>query len=42
MLRLADVKSRGSHNIENLMAMLAVGHLRGLAFEQMAAPFVCV
>ncbi len=29
---------RGSHNIENLMATLAVGHLRGLAFEQMAAP----
>jgi len=32
VLRLADVKLRGSHNIENLMATLAVGHLRGLAF----------
>jgi len=38
VLRLADVKLRGSHNIENLMATLAVGHLRGLAFEQMAPP----
>src|SRR5260370_32308695 len=38
VLRLADAKLRGSHNIENLMATLAVGHIRGLAFEQMAAP----
>jgi len=38
VLRLADAKLRGSHNIENLMATLAVGHIRGLTFEQMAAP----
>jgi UDP-N-acetylmuramoylalanine--D-glutamate ligase len=38
VLRLADAKLRGSHNIENLMATLAVGHIRGLSFEQMAAP----
>src|SRR5437660_1612807 len=38
VLRLADAKLRGSHNIENLMATLAVGHIRGLAFEQMAPP----
>src|SRR5207302_10855841 len=38
VLRLTDAKLRGSHNIENLMATLAVGHIRGLAFEQMAAP----
>ena len=37
-LRLADAKLRGSHNIENLMATLAIGHIRGLSFEQMAAP----
>ena len=38
VLRLADVKLRGSHNIENLMATLAIGHVRGLDFKQMAAP----
>src|SRR5207302_8420256 len=38
VLRLADAKLRGSHNIENLMATLAVGHIRGLAFEQMTPP----
>jgi UDP-N-acetylmuramoylalanine--D-glutamate ligase len=38
VLRLADAKLRGSHNIENLMATLAVGHIRGISFEQMAAP----
>lgn len=38
VLRLADAKLRGSHNIENLMATLAVGQIRGLSFEQMTAP----
>ena len=38
VLRLVDAKLRGSHNIENLMATLAVGNIRGLAFEQMAPP----
>jgi UDP-N-acetylmuramoylalanine--D-glutamate ligase len=32
---LADTKLRGLHNIENLMATLAVGVARGLSFEQM-------
>jgi UDP-N-acetylmuramoylalanine--D-glutamate ligase len=35
VLRLADTKLRGSHNIENLMATLAAGRARGLSFEQM-------
>ena len=35
VLRLADTKLRGLHNIENLMATLAVGVARGLSFEQM-------
>ena len=34
-LRLADTKLRGLHNIENLMATLAVGVARGLSFAQM-------
>ena len=38
VLRLADTKLRGSHNIENLMATLAVGMARGLSFEQMVPP----
>jgi UDP-N-acetylmuramoylalanine--D-glutamate ligase len=38
VLRLADTKLRGSHNIENLMATLAVGMARGLSFEEMAPP----
>lgn len=38
VLRLADVKLRGSHNIENLMATLAAGTARGLSFEQMVPP----
>ncbi len=38
VLRLADVKLRGSHNIENLMATLAVGRARGLSFPEMAPP----
>ncbi|MBA2623662.1 MAG: UDP-N-acetylmuramoyl-L-alanine--D-glutamate ligase [Chthoniobacterales bacterium] len=38
VLRLAETKLRGSHNIENLMATLAVGLARGLSFEQMVPP----
>jgi UDP-N-acetylmuramoylalanine--D-glutamate ligase len=38
VLRLSDTKLRGSHNIENLMATLAVGLTRGLSFEQMVPP----
>src|SRR5437762_3277872 len=36
VLRLADTKLRGSHNIENLMATLAAGMARGLSFQEMA------
>ncbi len=35
VLRLADTKLRGLHNIENLMATLAVGVARGLSFANM-------
>ena len=35
VLRMSQTKLRGSHNIENVMATLAAGHARGLAFEQM-------
>ncbi len=38
VLRLAETKLRGSHNIENLMAALAVGLARGLSFAQMVPP----
>jgi UDP-N-acetylmuramoylalanine--D-glutamate ligase len=38
VLRMADTKLRGSHNIENLMATLAVGVARGLSFEEMLPP----
>src|SRR4051794_16198133 len=38
VLRLAETRLRGSHNIENLMATLAVGLTRGLSFEQMVPP----
>jgi UDP-N-acetylmuramoylalanine--D-glutamate ligase len=38
VLRLANTKLRGLHNIENLMATLAAGSARGLSFEQMAPP----
>lgn len=38
VLRLADAKLRGLHNIENLMATLATGHARGLSFERMVPP----
>src|SRR5581483_5943389 len=36
VLRMAETKLRGAHNIENLMATLAAGHARGLSFEKMA------
>ena len=42
VLRLADTKLRGSHNIENLMATLAVGLARGLSFAQMVPPLVAI
>ena len=35
VLRLTDTKLRGLHNIENVMATLAVGVARGLSFTQM-------
>ena len=35
VLRLADTKLRGLHNIENLMATLAAGVARGLSFSEM-------
>ncbi len=38
VLRPADTKLRGSHNIENLMATLAAGMARGLSFEEMVPP----
>jgi UDP-N-acetylmuramoylalanine--D-glutamate ligase len=38
VLRLADTKLPGLHNIENLMATLAVGMARGLSFEKMVPP----
>jgi len=38
VLRLSETKLRGSHNIENLMATLAVGLARGLSFAQMVPP----
>jgi UDP-N-acetylmuramoylalanine--D-glutamate ligase len=38
VLRLSGTKLRGSHNIENLMATLAVGMARGLSFEEMVPP----
>jgi UDP-N-acetylmuramoylalanine--D-glutamate ligase len=38
VLRLADTKLRGLHNIENLMATLAAGMARGLSFGEMVPP----
>jgi UDP-N-acetylmuramoylalanine--D-glutamate ligase len=38
VLRMAETKLRGSHNIENLMATLAAGHARGLSFADMVPP----
>jgi UDP-N-acetylmuramoylalanine--D-glutamate ligase len=35
VMRMAETKLRGSHNIENLMAALAVGTARGLAFDKL-------
>ena len=38
VLRMGQTKLRGSHNIENIMATLAVGLARGLSFAQMLPP----
>ena len=38
VLRLADTRLRGLHNIENLMATLAAGMARGLSFAEMGPP----
>jgi UDP-N-acetylmuramoylalanine--D-glutamate ligase len=38
VLRLADAKLRGLHNIENFMATLAAGMARGLSFREMVPP----
>jgi UDP-N-acetylmuramoylalanine--D-glutamate ligase len=38
VLPLADIKLRGLHNIENLMAALAAGMARGLSFREMIPP----
>ena len=38
ILRPADMKLRGSHNVENAMATLAAGLGRGLSFEDMVPP----
>jgi UDP-N-acetylmuramoylalanine--D-glutamate ligase len=38
VLRPAETKLRGSHNVENLMATLGAGMSRGLSFEQMVPP----
>ncbi len=38
VLRLAEAKLRGSHNIENLMATLAAGRARGLSLKEMVPP----
>ncbi|MEP6698186.1 MAG: UDP-N-acetylmuramoyl-L-alanine--D-glutamate ligase [Verrucomicrobiota bacterium] len=38
VLRMAETKLRGSHNLENLMATLAVGLSRGLSFPEMLPP----
>jgi UDP-N-acetylmuramoylalanine--D-glutamate ligase len=38
VLRPADTRLRGLHNIENLMATLAVGMARGLSFQKMVPP----
>ena len=38
VLRLADIRLRGLHNIENLMAAMAAGLARGLSFQEMAPP----
>ncbi len=38
VLRLAETRLRGSHNIENIMAALGVGLARGLTFAEMVPP----
>lgn len=40
VLRMAETKLRGSHNIENMMATLAAGLARGLSFAQMVPPLL--
>src|SRR5437868_9962451 len=40
VMRLADIKLCGLHNIENLIAALAAGMVRGLSFQEMA-PSLC-
>ena len=40
VLHLSETKLRGAHNIENLMATLGAGMVRGLSFEKMA-PSLC-
>jgi UDP-N-acetylmuramoylalanine--D-glutamate ligase len=40
VLAMRDAKLRGLHNTENLMAALAVGHLKGISFERMVQPLV--
>lgn len=38
VMRVAETKLRGSHNIENLMAALAVGMARGISFDKLGPP----
>jgi len=38
VLRMTETRLRGLHNIENLMATLAVGLARGLTFDEMVPP----
>jgi UDP-N-acetylmuramoylalanine--D-glutamate ligase len=38
VLKMAETRLRGSHNIENLMATLAAGQARGLSFDEMVPP----
>jgi UDP-N-acetylmuramoylalanine--D-glutamate ligase len=38
VLQLSEAKLRGLHNIENLMATLAAGMVRGLSFRKMVPP----
>ncbi len=38
VLNLAEAQLRGPHNAENMMAALAIGHARGLSFEEMVPP----
>ena len=40
VFRMGEAKLRGAHNIENIMAALAVGLSRGLTFAQMVPPLI--